>query len=84
MQEIKSRSVLTLEQGARFSLTAVEKVISFSDQEIQLIAGGQRVRLAGSNLKILSFSEGSGNFMASGAVSSVKYGAGKPLQKLFR
>lgn len=70
-------SILTVEQGKRFTLTLVDSVDSFSDSCIALTVQGKKVVVAGTHLKILSFSKGNGNFSASGEVSSVKYGGGK-------
>ncbi len=89
MQEVyqggknSAQSILTVEQGKKISLTCVESVDSFSESEIRLRVGGQRVVIAGVGLKVLVFSQGNGNFAASGSVSSVKYGS-KPLAKLLK
>lgn len=84
MQEIKrEQSILTVEQAKKITLSGVESVDSFSDTVIHLTVCGQKVTVTGSNLKVLVFSQGSGNFAASGNVSSVKYG-GKSLSKLFK
>ncbi len=83
MNEKSEQSVLTVEQGKRVTLTAVESVDGFSDTAIRLTVNGQRVLVVGSKLKVVSFSQGSGNFMASGEVSQVKYG-GKALSRLLK
>ncbi len=84
MQETK-QSVLTIENQNKISMTGVGAVDSFSDTVIVLAVNGKRVQIAGTGLKVLSFSEGSGNFAASGQVHSVKYGErGGGLKKLLK
>ena len=57
-------------------MTGVESVDGFSDKCIRLTVSGIKLSIEGEKLKILSFSEGSGNFTASGEVSSLRYGRG--------
>ncbi len=83
MQEIK-QSVLTIEQPGKLTMSGVASVDSFSESSIVLTVQGKRVTISGSRLKVLSFSEGSGNFAASGEVHSVRYGAKGSFGKLFR
>ena len=73
MQNEIRQSILTLENQSRLALTGVERVDSFSDREIRLTVGGKKARIEGSKLKVLSFSEGSGNFTASGNVGSIRF-----------
>ena len=73
MQNEIRQSVLTLENQSRLALTGVERVDSFSDREIRLTVGGKKTRIEGSKLKVLSFSEGSGNFTASGNVDCIRF-----------
>lgn len=82
----ESGSVLTVEQQKKISLTGVESVDGFSDTEIRMTVAGKKMRIAGSNLKVLSFSKGSGAFSAIGEVSSIRYGGakGKFFQRLFK
>ncbi len=84
MQETTTNSVLTIEQNKRVTMTCVESVDSFSESAIALTVGGKRVKIEGTRLKILTFSQGSGNFAASGEVTAVRYGGGKMLSKLFK
>ena len=85
MQTPSKQSILTLEDRARLSLTGVEKVDSFSDRLIRLTVSGKKVRIEGSRLKVLAFSEGSGNFMAAGVVDAVRFGGdAKGLSSIFR
>lgn len=85
MQEIK-QSILTIEDKKKLTLTGVSSVDAFSESAISLTVNGRRILIAGSGLKVLAFSEGSGNFSASGEVYSVKYGGAKgaSFKKLFQ
>ncbi len=85
-QNKTNQSVLTIEQQKRISMTGVESVDSFSNTAIRLTVCGKKVLIGGTQLKILSFSKGSGAFAASGEIISIKYGGakGKSLSKLFK
>ena len=85
MSEGFKESVLTIEQQRKITFSGVGSVDSFSDSAILLTVNGKRVKIEGSHLKVLSFSEGSGNFAASGEVTLVRFGsAGKTFSKLFK
>lgn len=86
MREDIKQSILTLEQQEKLSVSGVSSVDGFSETLIQLTVNGKRVRIEGSKLKVLSFSEGSGNFAACGEITLIKFGGakGKALQKLFK
>ena len=85
MREEIKESVLTIEQQKKITMSGVSSVDAFSETAILLTVNGKRVKIEGSKLKVLSFSEGSGNFAASGEVTLVKYGAqGKSLSRLFK
>ncbi len=77
-------SVLTIEQQRKITMSGVSSVDGFSETSITLTVNGKKVKIEGSGLKVLSFSEGSGNFAATGDVSSVKFGAKGRLKKLFQ
>lgn len=81
-----TQSVLTLENQSRLTLTGVERVDSFSEHTITLTVSGKRVRIDGSKLKVLSFSEGSGSFAASGQIDAVRYASqqGAGVKRLFQ
>lgn len=85
MQDVK-QSVLTIEQQHKLTMTGVSSVDAFSESAISLTVSGKRVQISGAKLKVLAFSEGTGNFAASGEIYSVKYGGarGSSLKKLFR
>ncbi len=82
--EQNAKNVLTLEARRKLTMTNVESVDSFSDSVIVLTVEGQKVTISGSKLKILSFSQGGGNFSASGEVNIIKYSSGKRLSKLLK
>ena len=82
--ETNQKSILTVEQQSKLTLTGVSSVDAFSDTSILLTVAGKRVQVAGAHLKVLAFSEGTGNFAANGEIYSVKYGAKNALRKLFK
>lgn len=85
MQNDPKRSVLTLEDQSKLVLSGVERVDSFSEREIRLVVNGKRVRIEGSKLKVLAFSEGSGNFSAGGSVESIRFSQGaKAVSRFFK
>ena len=74
---MENQSILTIEQRKKITMTCVESVDAFSETRILLTVGGQRVTIDGNKLKILTFSQGSGNFSASGEVRALRYESGK-------
>ena len=85
MQSETKQSTLTLENRCKLTLTGVERVDGFSERLISLTVNGRRVRIEGSKLKVLAFSEGSGNFSASGSVDSIRFAQGaKGVAHLFK
>lgn len=83
-EEIKS-SILTVERPGKLTMSGVSSVDAFSESQIVLTVGGRKVRIEGKGLKVLAFSEGSGNFVAGGEVLSVRFHAERGgLKKLFR
>lgn len=78
------QSILTIENQSKLTMSGVSSVDSFSDTEISLTVNGKRVKISGTRLKVLSFSEGSGNFAASGEVTSVRYGVAGNIRKIFK
>ena len=86
MQNEVRQSILTLENQSKLTLTGVERVDAFSEHSISLTVNGQKVRIDGSKLKVLAFSEGSGSFAASGQVNAVKYSSqqGSSVKRLFK
>lgn len=85
MREEIKESILTIEQQKKITMSGVSSVDAFSENAIVLTVNGKKVKIEGAKLKVLAFSEGSGNFAASGEVTLVKYGAqGKVLSRLFK
>ena len=85
MQETR-QSTLTIEQQKKITMTGVDSVDAFSDNAITLTVNGKKVVIGGAKLKVVAFSQGSGNFAATGEVTSVKYGGakGKLFGRLFK
>ena len=74
MQETISHQV-TVDGQKMAQVSGVEGVLSFSENKIALLlAGGKRLFLEGTGLKIVDFSKESGKFSASGAVHRLSYG----------
>lgn len=81
---MNEQSILTVEQRKKITMTSVSSVDAFSENRILLTADGSRVTIEGTKLKILAFSQGSGNFAASGEFRSVRYGGSGGFKKIFR
>lgn len=77
-------SVLTLENRQKLSLSGVTSVDAFSEHEIILKVGGKKLKVGGTHLKVLSFSEGTGNFAASGEIVSLRFGDHAGLKSLLK
>ena len=85
MQSETKQSILTLENRNKLTFSGVERVEALSDRQILLTVNGTRVRIEGNKLKVLAFSEGSGNFAASGVVDSVRFlQGGKGVSRIFK
>lgn len=84
MQNETVPSIFTIEGQKKLTMTGVESVESFSPTQIILKVGGKRVHIAGNQLKVTAFNQGSGGFSATGEVTSVKFGAAKTLKRLFQ
>ncbi len=77
---------LLIEECKKISATGIDSVDGFTHSQIILSYSGGRIIVAGSSLKIVAFSKGSGAFAATGEITGVKY-AGKGIklaQKLFK
>ena len=85
MREDIKESILTIEQQKKVTMSGVASVDSFSESVIVLTVNGKKVKIEGNKLKVLAFSEGTGNFAASGEVTLVKFGTqGKVMSRLFK
>lgn len=83
--EQTEQHLITVENRKRFTATQIEAVESFSPTQLVLGYAGGRIIVAGSEMKITSFSKTNGNFSASGNFTSVRYAQkGAGLKKLFR
>ena len=76
---------VSIEQCKRITATAIDSVDAFSDKQIILSYSAGRIVVAGSNMKIVAFSKGGGNFSATGDITSVRYlSKGMGLKRLFK
>ena len=82
MQNQTEISTLTLQDRKILSLTCVDSVDGFTEQNIKLQIRGEKVIVCGENIKITSFNKSTGNLCAEGTFSLVKYlGKSTPLIK---
>ena len=85
MQENNNRHSVSIEQRKMITVSGVESVAAFSEVKIALVLlGGEKMYVAGTNLKITGFSMSNGTFTAEGSVSGVSYGGKSFASKLFR
>ena len=85
MQETSHQHSVTIEQKKNITVSGVQSVAAFSEVKIVLVLyGGEKMHVAGTNLKITSFSKNGGNFTAEGNVSGISYGGKGFAAKLFR
>lgn len=84
MQETIKHSV-QIEQKKSISICGVESVSAFSWAKIALtLLGGEKMYIAGSDLKIVGFSKTNGTFTAEGNISGISYGGKGFAAKLFK
>ena len=82
MQEKIENITLTLESRKKLSMTGVESVDGFAEQNICLTVSGEKVKILGEKLKIINFNNSTGSLLAEGVVNEIKYGNKKaPLLK---
>lgn len=82
MQENQS---VIIEQKKYITINGVESVRSFSEVKISLtLLGGEKLHVAGTDLKITGFVKANGTFTAEGNVTGVSYGGKSFAYKLFR
>lgn len=85
MQEQNSQHSVVIERRKNIKVEGVESVAAFSEVKIVLaLVGGDKMHVAGSNLRITGFSKTNGTFLAEGNVSGVSYGGKSFAAKLFR
>ena len=76
---------LTINKKTEVCITGAESVTAFSPTRIALsLTDGTKVFVAGTNLKITSFSKDDGVFRAVGSVAGVSYGSKGFTAKLFK
>ena len=76
---------IVIEQRKNITVNGVESVSAFSEVKITLILqGGDRLHIAGSNLRITAFSKTNGTFIAEGNITGVSYGGKSFTARLFR
>ena len=84
MQELQNHTV-TIEQRKSVSVSGVESVIAFSEVKIVLrLLGGEKMHVAGLDLKIVGFSKTNGTFLAEGTVTGLSYGGKSFAAMLFK
>lgn len=82
MQENQS---VIIERRKHITVNGVESVKAFSEVKITLnLIGGEKLHVAGTDLKITGFVKANGTFTAEGNVSGVSYGGKNFTYKLFR
>lgn len=65
---------IIVEERKKISVLDVAEVNGFSEKEIKIsLVNGEKVLVLGQGMKIVGFSKESGNFVASGQISGVKY-----------
>ena len=74
-----------IEQRKRITVNGVESVKAFSEMKITLtLLGGEKLHVAGTDLKITGFVKANGTFTANGNVTGISYGGKSFTYKLFR
>lgn len=74
-----------IEQRKRITVNGVESVKAFSEMKITLtLLGGEKLHVAGTDLKITGFVKANGTFTADGNVTGISYGGKSFTYKLFR
>lgn len=84
--ENSDQHIVTIENRKRVTATKIESVDQFSPTQLVLSYSGGKIVIAGSSMKITSFSKSGGTLTADGTINGVKYQQkGVSLrQKLFR
>ncbi len=73
---------LCLESRKMLSLTAVQTVDGFTEQCLKLTVNGNKVIVSGENIKITAFNKSTGNLLAEGLFTNIKFsGEKQPLVK---
>ena len=65
---------VVIEEQKRVTITDVKEVNGFSEKEIKItLINTEKVLVLGQGLKITAFTQNSGNFVADGQITGVKY-----------
>ena len=85
-QTLKKRHALTIDCRNKGSLTGVEEVLSYGDDELCLFTSEGRLTVTGKELKIVKFNTEDGSLNFTGKVNAFKYEEKKPplLKRIFK
>lgn len=77
---------LTLDGQKRLSMSGVESVDAFSEQQLRLTLSGNKVLIGGDGIKITAYNKSTGSLQADGKFTSIKYDVKKSplLKRLFK
>lgn len=77
---------LTLENRKHLSMTGVDAVNGFSEQNLKLTVAGESVIITGENIKITAYNKLSGSLSAEGKFTEIKYSYKKPslVKRIFK
>ncbi len=77
---------LVLEDRKNLTITLVDAVDGFSEQNIFLMVNGARLKISGEKLKITNFNKSLKSFSCEGLINEVKYSGKKMpfLKRLFK
>lgn len=82
-EKIRKNQILTLEERSRLSVSAVENIESFSDEEIVLKTETGRLQIGGKGLKLEDLSVENGNAALTGRIDLMRFTQTKEKQSLF-
>lgn len=77
---------LCLESRKVLNLTAVQTVDGFTDECLKLTVNGKKVIISGEGIKITAFNKATGNLLAEGNFTNIKFGAEKTkfMKRIFK
>ena len=85
MQEQNFQHTVVIERRKTIKVEGVESVTAFSEVKIALqLLSGEKMHVAGTDLKISGFSKANGTFLAEGSITGISYGGKSFVSKLFR
>ncbi len=77
-------NILRLVNRNDLSITGVEKVISFSPNEVNLMALDCEIKIIGKELQTIKLDEENGDLVLSGVIDSIKWSNKKEKQSLLK